>query len=102
MIEMLEANNGLMAAFFDDLSRLKEKAKETAKALTESSPTVDLNQEVLVGKQAYIIQIKVVLLCITQRLAFCNSRFLTPVAGPARLLGIYPFALFADPPSSPN
>jgi hypothetical protein len=68
MIDLLEVNSALMATFFEDLHRFKAKAKEAAKALTppESSSSstsaaapVDLNQQMLVGKQVYIVQIKV-------------------------------------------
>lgn len=48
-----------MATFFEDLLRFKTKAKEMAKALTSGGQTVDLNQQVLGGKQVYIVQIKV-------------------------------------------
>lgn len=59
MIDLLEVNSGLMATFFEDLHRFKSKAKEAAKALADAGQTgVDLNQQALVGKQAYIFQIK--------------------------------------------
>lgn len=59
IIDQLEVNNALMATFFEDLLRFKTKSKELAKALTSEGQTVDLNQQVLVGKQVYIVQIKV-------------------------------------------
>lgn len=48
-----------MATFFEDLLRFKAKAQEVAKTLTKDGQTVDLNQKVLVGKQVYIVQVKV-------------------------------------------